>query len=221
MDYLDLRVTKAELAREFKISRRTNHHWIETGQLDRELAAGRTQYAPRSRPTHKVDRYRWIIGARLAEFPRLSLQRLFGEVRAAGLRGELRTGTGPRAERASATAGGGAVRFETPPGVGRAGWTSGHSRCRGAGDVRCWWCWVIRDRSCPAFVDTMRVTRKEEATMPNRHRPYAAEFRQQMVELVRSGRGLSSWRRSTSRRRAPSETGWRNGSETLDIARTG
>ena len=107
MHYLDLRVTKAELAREFKISRRTNHHWSETGQLDRELAAGRTQYAPRSRPTHKVDRYRWIIGARLAEFPRLSLQRLFDEVRAAGLRGQLRTGTGPRAERASATAGGG------------------------------------------------------------------------------------------------------------------
>ena len=42
--------------------------------------------------------------------------------------------------------------------------------------------------SCPAFVDTLRVTREEEATMPNTHRPYAPEFRQQMVELVRSGR---------------------------------
>ena len=41
---------------------------------------------------------------------------------------------------------------------------------------------------CPAFVDTMRVTRKEAATMPNTHRPYAPEFRQQMVDLVRSGR---------------------------------
>ena len=42
--------------------------------------------------------------------------------------------------------------------------------------------------SCPAFVDTIIVTRKEEATMPNTHRPYPPEFRQQMVELVRSGR---------------------------------
>ena len=32
------------------------------------------------------------------------------------------------------------------------------------------------------------MTREEEATIPNTHRPYAPEFRQQMVELVRSGR---------------------------------
>ena len=69
---LKLGVTKAQLAREFKISRRTIHHRIETGQLDRDLAGGRTQYAPRSRPTHKLDRYKGIIEARLAEFPRLS-----------------------------------------------------------------------------------------------------------------------------------------------------
>ena len=42
-------MTKAELARQFKIGRRTIHRWIETGQLYRDLAAGRTQYAPRSR----------------------------------------------------------------------------------------------------------------------------------------------------------------------------
>ena len=81
---LDQGMTKAELSRQFKISRRMIHHWIATGQLDRELAAGRTQYAPRSRPTHKLDPYKGIIEARLAEFPRLSAQRLFDEVRAAG-----------------------------------------------------------------------------------------------------------------------------------------
>ena len=42
--------------------------------------------------------------------------------------------------------------------------------------------------SCPAFVDTLGVRREEEATMPKTHRPYAPEFRQQMVELVQSGR---------------------------------
>ena len=42
--------------------------------------------------------------------------------------------------------------------------------------------------SCPSFVDTLGVRRNEEATMPKTHRPYAPEFRQQMVELVQSGR---------------------------------
>ena len=70
--YLDQGMTKAELSRQFKISRGTIHHRIETGQLDRDLAGGRTQYAPRSRPTHKLDRYKGNIEARLAEFPRLS-----------------------------------------------------------------------------------------------------------------------------------------------------
>ena len=55
--------------------------------------------------------------------------------------------------------------------------------------------------------------------MPNTHRPYAAEFRQQMVELVRSGRTPEQLAQEYEP--APSETGWRNGSETLDSARTG
>ena len=46
----------------------------------------------------------------------------------------------------------------------------------------------LQDWSCPAFVDTLGVRREEEATMPKTHRPYAREFRQQMVELVQSGR---------------------------------
>ena len=114
--YLDLGVTKAELAREFKISRRTIHHWIETGQLDRDLAAGRTQYAPRSRPTHKLDPYKGIIEARLAEFPRLSAQRLLDEVRAAGYEGSygrVRDHVRSVRPRQPVEA---AVRFETPPG---------------------------------------------------------------------------------------------------------
>ena len=47
---------------------------------------------------------------------------------------------------------------------------------------------TVEKWSCPTFVDTLGVRRNEEATMPKTHRPYAPEFRQQMVELVQSGR---------------------------------
>ena len=45
--YLDQGVSKAELSRRFGVSRATIHHWSETGQLDRDLAAGARGYAPR------------------------------------------------------------------------------------------------------------------------------------------------------------------------------
>ena len=35
--YLERGLSKAEVARELGVSRRTVYHWIETGQLDREL----------------------------------------------------------------------------------------------------------------------------------------------------------------------------------------
>ena len=114
--YLERGVSKAELSRRFGVSRRTVHAWIEAGELDRDLASGRTRYSPRPRRAHKLDPYKGIIDARLAEFPRLSAQRLFDEVRAAGYAGgysrvrdyvhEVR----PRDRAAPA------VRFETPPG---------------------------------------------------------------------------------------------------------
>ena len=114
--YLERGVSKAELSRRFGVSLRTIHAWIEAGELDRDLAAGATRYSPRPRRAHKLDPYKAIIDARLAEFPRLSAQRLFDEVRAAGYAGgysrvrdyvhEVR----PR-DPAEPT-----VRFETPPG---------------------------------------------------------------------------------------------------------
>ena len=39
--YLQRGVSKAALARRFGVSRRTIHEWVETGQLDRDLASGR------------------------------------------------------------------------------------------------------------------------------------------------------------------------------------
>ena len=49
--------------------------------------AGRVAYSARSRVPHKLDAYNGIIDTRLAEFPRLSAQRLFDEARAAGYDG--------------------------------------------------------------------------------------------------------------------------------------
>ncbi len=85
--YLEAGVSKAELARRFGVSRRTIHRWVESGQLDRELSSGPSVYSPRPRVMHKLDPYKALIELRLAEFPKLSAQRLFDEVRAAGYEG--------------------------------------------------------------------------------------------------------------------------------------
>ena len=114
--YLDQGVSKAELSRRFGISRRTIHHWIATGQLDRDLAAGAAGAARRRRRKQKLDPYKGIIKARLEEYPQLSAQRLFDEVRAAGYPGgysRVRDYVGQVRPRAPVEP---TVRFETPPG---------------------------------------------------------------------------------------------------------
>ena len=114
--YLDQGVSKAELSRRFGVSRATIHHWTETGQLDRDLAAGARGYAQRPLVAHKLDPYKAIIDARLEAFPKLSAKQLFDEVRAAGYPGgygrvrDYVLSTRPR-EPVEAP-----VRFETPPG---------------------------------------------------------------------------------------------------------
>lgn len=82
--YLDQGVSKAELSRRFGLSRRTIHNWIKSGQLDRDLSAGRSGYGPRAPVAHNLDPYKGIIDARLEAFPKLSAKRVFDEVRAAG-----------------------------------------------------------------------------------------------------------------------------------------
>jgi transposase len=85
--YLERGLSKAEVARELGISRRTVYHWIATGQLDRELDEAPVRYTPRRAVARKIDSFRAIIGARLGEFPKLTATRLFEEVRAAGYAG--------------------------------------------------------------------------------------------------------------------------------------
>ena len=138
--YLEQGVAKTELARGLGVSRRTIYHWIETGQLDRDLDAGPVRYRPRPAVATKLDPYKGIIEARLEAFPRLTAQRLFEEIRAGGYPGGYtqvkayvcQVRPQPPAEPV--------VRFETPRAI-KAKWTSGPSTCPGAGVTRCWWCW--------------------------------------------------------------------------------
>ena len=114
--YLDQGVSKAELSRRFGVNRRTIHHWIETGQLDRDLEAGARGYSPRPPVPHKLDPYKAIIDARLEAFPKLSAKRLFDEVRAAGYPGgykRVQEYVRARRPREPVEA---PVRFETPAG---------------------------------------------------------------------------------------------------------
>ncbi len=114
--YLDQGVSKSELARRFGINRATIHHWVKTGQLDRDLLAGPRVYSPRPPVAHKLDPYKGIIDARLEAFPKLSAKRLFDEVRAAGYPGsyesvKLYVRTARPREPVEPV-----IRFETPAG---------------------------------------------------------------------------------------------------------
>jgi len=114
--YLERGLSKAEVARELGVSRRTVYHWIESGQLERDLDNAPVQYTPRPAVICKVDAFRPIIEARLAEFPKLTATRLFDEIRAAGYDGGYtqvkeyvrRVRPAPTPDPV--------VRFETPPG---------------------------------------------------------------------------------------------------------
>ncbi len=115
--YLEQGLSKSAIARRLGISRRTVHHWIATGQLDRDLASGEVRYGPRSPVACKLDRYRDLVTTRLASYPKLTATRLFEEIKAAGYDGgysQLKAFV--RQVRPTAPAEP-VVRFETPPGL--------------------------------------------------------------------------------------------------------
>jgi transposase len=114
--YLEQGMTKTAVAEKFGVSRRTVHHWIQTGQLERDLSPETVRYGPRAPVPRKIDPYKGIILARLEAFPELSAVRLFQEIKAAGYPGGytqvkeyVRTVRPQPPEEP-------VVRFETPPG---------------------------------------------------------------------------------------------------------
>jgi transposase len=114
--YLERGLSKAEIARELGVARRAVYHWIATGQLERELDEAPVRYAARPPIERKVDPFRGILAARLAEFPRLSAVRLFEEIRAAGYAGGYTQVKDRVREMRPRPAPDPVVRFETPPG---------------------------------------------------------------------------------------------------------
>lgn len=115
--YLEQGLTKAELARTLGVSRRTVYHWIDTGQLERELDDDPVRYRTRPPVERKIDRYQQIILARLNEYPRLTATRLHDEIRAAGYAGGYTQLKEYVRQVRPIPAADPVVRFETPPGL--------------------------------------------------------------------------------------------------------
>jgi transposase len=114
--YLERGLSKAEIARELGVARRTVYHWIATGQLERELDDAPMRYAARPPIPCKVDPFRAILAARLAEFPKLSAVRLYEEIRAAGYTGGYTQVKDCVRQMRPMPPAEPVVRFETPPG---------------------------------------------------------------------------------------------------------
>ena len=86
-DYLEQGMTKTAVAEKFGVSRRTVHHWIKTGQLDRDLSPETVRYGPDRRFPVRSIPTKAIILERLDAYPELSAVRLFEEIKAAGYPG--------------------------------------------------------------------------------------------------------------------------------------
>ena len=86
-EYLEQGLTKTALAVKLGLSRRTIHHWIETGQLDRGLDNEAVRYKKRPSTSRKIDPYFGSIHSRLEAFPELSAEHVYRELRAAGYEG--------------------------------------------------------------------------------------------------------------------------------------
>lgn len=112
--YLAQGIPKSVLAEQLGVSRRTIHHWITTGQLDRDLDQ-EIVYTPRPPVPTKLDPFKAIILTRLEAYPDLSGVRLLEEIRAAGYTGSYtQLKAFVRSVRPQPTPEP-VVRFETPP----------------------------------------------------------------------------------------------------------
>jgi len=80
---------RAEAARRVGVGRTTLYRWIKAGLLDQAIESIRARYGPRPGTPTKLDPFKAIIEARLAEYPRLSGVRVLAECRAAGYVGGI------------------------------------------------------------------------------------------------------------------------------------
>ena len=106
---------RAEAARRVGVGRTTMYRWIKAGLLDQPIDAIQARYNARPPIPTKLEQYRALIDARLAEFPRLSGTRLLAECRAAGYTGGV-TQLRAYVQRLRPAPTAAIVRFETEPG---------------------------------------------------------------------------------------------------------
>ena len=110
--YLEQGLSKTAIAECTSISRRTIHHWLATGQLDRDPDAA-IRYPPRAT---KLDAYHALIRQRLETYPELTAVRLCDEARADGYTGSLTQLKVFVRQVRPVPAPEPVIRFETPPG---------------------------------------------------------------------------------------------------------
>jgi transposase len=87
--YLDQGLSKAAIARQLGVNRRTINRWIAAGQLDREVDTGQVPRPVRRTRPSKLEPFKPIIRARLDRHPDLTAVRLFEEINAAGYTGGI------------------------------------------------------------------------------------------------------------------------------------
>jgi transposase len=85
--YLEQGLPKAEIARQLGMSRDTIYRMIRNGDLERDPVEVR--YGPRPPVATKLDPFKLIVQARLAEFPELTATRMMQEIQAAGYTGGI------------------------------------------------------------------------------------------------------------------------------------
>ena len=113
---LEQGLTKTAIAAQLGVSRRVVYHWLESGQIDRDLDGPVPPRIRTAGPT-KLAPFEPIITARLQTYPELSAVRLFDECRAAGYTGgitQLRDWVQRVRPREAPEP---IVRFETAPGL--------------------------------------------------------------------------------------------------------
>jgi transposase len=113
---LDQGLSKAAIARQVGVNRRTINRWISEGLLDRDVETGEVPRPVRRARPSKLTPYKPLIHTRLESYPELTAVRLFDELKAAGYTGGITRLRDYVAQVRPRPAPEPLVRFETEPG---------------------------------------------------------------------------------------------------------